>query len=430
MAELTVKELQYLNEEIEREGLTYTELQKELLDHLCCDVESKMDEGVEFLKALDEVKMSMGQDCIRKIQEDTLVLINKKYRIMKKFMYILGVIAPTLVIIGTIFKIQHWPAAGILLTLGLFLLGAIYLPVFVSVKIRDTRKAGKPVNMPLYIIGLVAGIVFIAGALFKLMHWPGAGIMMIISDVVVIAVFVPILVINALKDKENQVQNFTVLIFVLSFVAIIFMTSMLRVSKDVVSSFILAINNNTHTEDVIQNSNESLSDLILEMAPENIVQIKEVEEKADQVDNFIQETIIMLVKIVDKNTEAINGSGEINYWLVKKKEAMDKPAHFMLGVDYNEARGEVLKELLDEYKDCISGLENEELTAMLDELLDTSPGEYEDQKLSWVSKNFEHLPLMSVFTQLTNIQVNIRIVEGEVFKYLLSEANAGIEELN
>lgn len=173
-----------------------------------------------------------------------------------------------------------------------------------------------------------------------------------------------------------------------------------------------------------------MSDLILEMAPENIVQIKEVEEKADQVDNFIQETIIMLVKIVDQNTEAINGSGEINYWLVKKKEAMDKPAHFMLGVDYNEARGEVLKELLDEYKDCISGLENEELTAMLDELLDTSPGEYEDQKLSWVSKNFEHLPLMSVFTQLTNIQVNVRIVEGEVFKYLLSEANAGIEELN
>ena len=166
---------------------------------------------------------------------------------MKKFMYILGVIAPTMVIIGTIFKVQHWPAAGILLSLGLFLLGAIYLPVFVSVKIRDTRKAGKPVNMPLYIIGLISGIIFITGALFKLMHWPGAGIMVSLSAFVAIAVFVPILIINAISNKENQVQNFTVLIFVLCFIAITYMTSSLRVSLDVMNSFVLAVNDNVLT---------------------------------------------------------------------------------------------------------------------------------------------------------------------------------------
>jgi hypothetical protein len=56
MAELSDKELQILSEEIDKQGLTYTQLQKELLDHLCCDIETKMDEGIEFLKAFEEVR--------------------------------------------------------------------------------------------------------------------------------------------------------------------------------------------------------------------------------------------------------------------------------------------------------------------------------------------------------------------------------------
>ena len=44
MAELNKKEIEILNREIEKQGLTYTQLQNELLDHLCCDIETKMDE--------------------------------------------------------------------------------------------------------------------------------------------------------------------------------------------------------------------------------------------------------------------------------------------------------------------------------------------------------------------------------------------------
>ena len=170
MAELTEKEIRRLNREIEKQGLTYMELQQELLDHLCCDVEAEMEEGLEFIKALEKVRKGMGKDRIQQIQEETLLLINQKYRIMKKFMYILGMIAPAMLITGTIFKIQHWPGAGVLLVLSLFLLGAIYLPVFVMVKIRDTRKKGKKVNLPMYIFGLIAKIIFIAGAMFKIQH--------------------------------------------------------------------------------------------------------------------------------------------------------------------------------------------------------------------------------------------------------------------
>ena len=60
MAELTDKELKILSKEIDKQGLTYTQLQKELLDHLCCDIEAKMEEGIEFLKAFEEVRQRLG----------------------------------------------------------------------------------------------------------------------------------------------------------------------------------------------------------------------------------------------------------------------------------------------------------------------------------------------------------------------------------
>ena len=120
-----------------------------------------MDEGVEFLRAFEEVRSRLDNNRIQEIQEETLLLINQKYRMMKKFMYILGTIAPSLLIVGAIFKLQHWPGASILITLGSFLLAAIYLPVFAMVGIRDTREKGKKVNKALYITGVITGFVFL-----------------------------------------------------------------------------------------------------------------------------------------------------------------------------------------------------------------------------------------------------------------------------
>ncbi|TFH22493.1 MAG: hypothetical protein E4H10_13680, partial [Bacteroidia bacterium] len=186
MAELTDKELAFLSKEIDKQGLTYTQLQKELLDHLCCDIEARMDEGIEFLKAFEEVRKRLENDRIQKIQEETLLLINQKYRMMKKFMYILGTIAPTLLIVGAVLKMNHWPGASVLITLGTFLLAAIYLPVFAMVSIRDTRKKGKKVNKPLYIIGVITGFIFLTGILFKIMHWPGAGVALLVSELLLV----------------------------------------------------------------------------------------------------------------------------------------------------------------------------------------------------------------------------------------------------
>ncbi len=419
MAELTEKEIRRLNREIEKQGLTYTELQQELLDHLCCDVEAEMEEGLEFVKALEKVRKGMGKDRIQQIQEETLLLINQKYRVMKKFMYILGMIAPAMLITGTIFKIQHWPGAGVLLVLSLFMLGAIYLPVFVMVKIRDTRKEGKKVNMPMYIFGLIAGIIFIAGAMFKIQHWPGAGIMITLSGIVTVFVFIPILVVQALKDKENQVQNFTILIFVLCFVAITFMMYALRVSKNVLTAFSVAAEGHIASTEIVKTRNIAYLDQLQQSVPGSeaiLEQAKSISSRTESLNDFVQElTVDIMLRSHPDNQAAVDQEGNITFDKVDNKDELYSVRVVIFGDEGIPGKGDELKSRIDEYREFLSEITDPEFAGMINKLLDTSPRE----DLTWVQYCFLQTPMIGAVNVLTNIQSNLRIAEGEVLGQLL-----------
>ncbi len=428
MAELTEKEIRRLNREIEKQGLTYTELQQELLDHLCCDVEAEMEEGLEFVNALEKVRKGMGKDRIQQIQEETLLLINQKYRVMNKFMYILGMLAPAMLITGTFFKIQHWPGAGVLLVLSLFILGAIYLPVFVMVKIRDTRKEGKKVNLPMYIFGLIAGIIFIAGAMFKIQHWPGAGIMITLSGFVTVFIFIPILVVQALKDKENQVQNFTILIFVLCFVAITFMIYALRVSKNVLTAFSVAAEGHIASTEIVKARNIAYFDQLQQSVPGSkaiLERAKSISSRTDELNDFIQElTVDIVLRSHPDNQAAVDQEGNIAYGNVDNKDELYSVRVVIFGDEGIPGKGDEFKRRIDDYRGYLSGIAEPELTDMANKLLDTSPRE----EFTWLQYCFLQAPMIGAVNVLTNIQSNLRVAEGEALSHLLHSSLKQVEE--
>ena len=52
-----------------------------------------------------------------------------KQNIMKQAVYIIGVIAGLAIVIGFLFKAQHWPGAGVVLSLST-LTSIIFIPLF------------------------------------------------------------------------------------------------------------------------------------------------------------------------------------------------------------------------------------------------------------------------------------------------------------
>ncbi|MFH0757807.1 MAG: hypothetical protein V2B15_11010 [Bacteroidota bacterium] len=414
MSELTNRQLDILSREIYKQGLTYTRLQKELLDHLCCDIEARMDEGIEFIKALEEVRKQLENDRIRQIQEETLILINQKYRMMKKFMYILGTIAPSLLIVGAIFKMLHWPGASILITLGTFLLAAIYLPVFAMVSIRDTREKGKKVNKPLYIIGVITGFIFLTGILFKIMHWPGAGLALLVSVLIMVVVFIPFLVVHALRDKENQIQNFSILIFILAMMGVNIMVIALKVSKNVLVTMKVTAESSMVISGTLEANNVLLLDQAVQSEP-----AKTIGEKSDALDRYIQEIMAEIVLLThEKNLPAVGTDHSIDLDKADYFDAGSSVYRVIYGDEKTPGKGETLVASLESYRELLLENSGPELEASIDQLLYTGPmGENQN---SWLSYNFDQVPMIGALNVLASLQVSLRFLEGEVLRELLT----------
>ncbi len=104
---LTDEQVTIVTKDVENEGINYSHLMIDLVDHVCCDVEERMNQGISFSQAYEQVKKEFGIKGLRHIQKDTLMLIDKNYRIMKNSMKTIGVISLALMAFGALFKIMH-----------------------------------------------------------------------------------------------------------------------------------------------------------------------------------------------------------------------------------------------------------------------------------------------------------------------------------
>lgn len=148
---------------------------------------------------------------------------------MKQKIYILGLITTSIIVIGSLFKISHWPGASILLVLGIVSLVFAFLPLALRNHFRTT---GEGKNRLLYIVTWVTGFVVFGGMLYKTMHWPGAGIALIISLPFPYVVFLPVFIASTAKDKNFDINNTVAVLCLLATISIFSALMALNVSKE------------------------------------------------------------------------------------------------------------------------------------------------------------------------------------------------------
>jgi hypothetical protein len=204
MPELSLQNIDQISQDVRKQEIAFSHLLDELTDHVCCDVEYEMQKGISFQEAYLMVKQKMGKRRLKEIQEETLYAVDTKYRIMKTTMKISGVAGTVIFGLAAIYKIQHWPGATIMMTLGALTLALLFLPSALSVLWKETHNTKR---LFLFISAFVTGACFIAGTLFKINHWPGAGPILILGTVSGILLFIPALLINRLDDLENKAKR-------------------------------------------------------------------------------------------------------------------------------------------------------------------------------------------------------------------------------
>ncbi len=486
MFELTEKEIEKISCDIDRQGLTYTRLKNELLDHICCCIEEEMENGMTFNDAYRKVKQQVGSRRIRQIQDETLYLVSKKYRKMKKTMVGLGIAIPIIIVVAMLFKLLHWPGAGIMFTLALFALAIVFLPIFAMVKIRDTRQQNEPVplgfyligmiggmltiigslfkiqhmagasvmlsaglvvmalvflptfailkirsarardepvNKTYYILGVIAGVLFIAGAQFKIMHWPGAGIIILVSWMAVALVLLPLLVLNILQQKENRLNNFLLVVLAFSFISLLILSQLRRPSRIMIDSLLYSEQNTAGNSSYFSN----VSDRIMQEAkgmedPDMVNRMQTIRNDADELCGLIRKLQVSIISSADEaNKEAVRQDGSIDYPGVKGKDRDYPSIEIMLVSGDAPNNATVLKEAIESFKaEALSITRDPGLQSYINKQLDLSP-DFEDE--TWEDNQFRK-SLMESAMLLSMYHSTVRIIEYG----LLNEIFAGMKE--
>ena len=117
---LSEKQVDFILNDIRRNGIQTEELQLNLLDHICCLIENEMSPENDFDEIYRSVLSRFFKKELKEIQEETdLLLTFKNYYAMKKVMLRSGMLSTVAFITGSFLKIMHWPGANILILIAI-----------------------------------------------------------------------------------------------------------------------------------------------------------------------------------------------------------------------------------------------------------------------------------------------------------------------
>ena len=239
-------------------GLTYERLIDDMLDHVCCMVEERMDAGSDFESSYNNVLDSIGEKRLPEIQHQTLLNLDKKYQRMKNFTYLFGLTSAILTIVGSLFKRMHWPGAGILITVGMVLIVFVFLPLYFITKHREQVERKNPVYA---IVGYLTIALLLAGATFKIQHWPGAGWLIYASIGFLLIGFVPLYVVNVFQRSGKEKANLPYIVMLLVGIACVMLMGNVNMSKDLLDMYLEEAMANEQRVELVQKQTAVLLEL-------------------------------------------------------------------------------------------------------------------------------------------------------------------------
>jgi len=246
-----------------RLGLTYDRLIDDMLDHVCCMVEEYMDEGGDFESSYSQVLDTIGEKALPEIQHQTLLNLDKKYQRMKNFTYVFGLSSAILTILGSFFKRMHWPGAGIMITVGMVLIVLVFLPLYFISNHREQVEKKNPVYA---IVGYLTIALLLAGATFKIQHWPGAGYMIYASIGFILIGFIPLYVVNAFQRSGKEKANLPYIVMLLVGIACVMLMGNINMSKDLLDIYLEESLANEQRVEAVQERTSKLMELSADSA--------------------------------------------------------------------------------------------------------------------------------------------------------------------
>jgi hypothetical protein len=273
-----------------------------------------------------------------------------------------------LILIGCIFKVQHWSGAGVAITLGLSSFVLILMPVALINSYRtETDK-----KLTLYVFAYISILITCVSFLFKIQHWPGASLLMVVSVPLPFVLFLPAYILDLRKTKNLNYTYVLLVLFFFAYLGAFTALLALNISKDIVDEIVVSAIQLEEKAKLTNDQNlATIESFPLSNAADSLCKINmlKIKEKADDIHVMINQFEVEIIKQVDqKDAEFAVTGNKINYWQILGKDAKYYS-------DESFAKVKELKDRMDNYKNLLLSLINAKETetiAYINHQLDTS----------------------------------------------------------
>jgi hypothetical protein len=333
---------------------------------------------------------------------------------MKKTSYITGLISSLFIYLGAMFKIQHWPGASVMLVLGIACLVFLFVPIALMehYKTTDERK-----NNWLHIIAFVTSFLVFTGALFKILHWPYAGVILIFSIPMPFILFLPVF-LNTSNRNKAPISDYVGVLSLLLFYALFCSLMALGTSKNILDEGSVSAREWMNIENVYRHSLVQSPANPSGLPAANLKDIQNIQATGDKLCDEISGLVnYVAIYASENNRDLSDKEGNIDFEHLNRIDALIR------GVDIyrNEGQGVELMKHLREYQNLLvnaEGLKASPVKELAQKMLDTSPSGEE----TWEEMHLFNLPLTWEISSLHMLKTSVRVCQSEAINFLIHNA--------
>jgi hypothetical protein len=176
---------------------------------------------------------------------------------MKQKIYILGMVIILMIFAAALMKVNHIAGAGILMVTGIFLLVIVFLPLAL---VNHYMAQGGNGNLLLHIVTWITCLVVFGSMLFKIMHWPGAGRIILLALPFPYIVFLPVFLVTTARIKNFSIFRTIFVLFLLVFLSVLSALLALNVSVAKIGQSMLLSSHYQSMEKINADLEENLPD--------------------------------------------------------------------------------------------------------------------------------------------------------------------------
>jgi len=318
---------------------------------------------------------------------------------MKRSVYITGISCTILMLVGCISKVMHWPGASPMIIISVFLFCFGFLPAGLmnSYKTLPLKKL-----KTLHIITFLVFSLCMMGVLFKIMHWPGAGLFLLPGLMLPFVVFLPVYLYHTREEEKTGNKNFFAVTLGLTFLAVFSVFLAMNISKGVIIQATVSVNTSETETSVLR--------------PETAGNT--VSQAANDVVTYTDELKCVLLSECDPSM--CNGNKTNANYTAENISQLDSRGsdNQFFSSEEGVLKIKLLKEKINTFRETVLSAKNisPELAELTKQLFDTkdtdeygnvTPGE-------WERREINNYPVIFTLDFLSKLQSNVRLVENEL----------------